>query len=362
MRYASRSSGTSLAGVEPATSNPRAGGGRRTRDVRARGARFRRRRRARALREEHPGAQPVWNLVGFRRQRRHGERLEGDAAEPVRGGPTLGGGANASRGGGILRERAKLGRRRGTLSGGTLVGGRGVELGGDLKAEREDVRALPTLVGPVADVELPGVRRLTLDGGAGGGAPVAGADGVGGGDERVGRGVSLGSVSAELGGDRGDARGGVVGEGGDEIGERGVGAARVRGGAERRVRGPKRAAGGEIRVVGRGCRARRAVARPRGGDVVPVRAHHRRPLPSRTLFVRPAAPRPVHVVPGPGRSLTLVVRTEERPGRVCHRRDTSVDRAHTPDASATARGAMTMRVFPRHGRFFLVVATTTRIS
>ena len=237
------------------------------------------------------------------------------------------------------------------------MGGRGVELGGDLEAEREDVRALPTLVGPVADVELPGVRRLTLDGGAGGGAPVAGADGVGGGDERVGRGVSLGSVSAELGGDRGDARGGVVGESGDEIGERGVGAARVRGGAERRVRGPKRAAGGEIRVVGRGRRARRAVARPRGGDVVPVRAHHRRPLPSRTLFVRPAAPRPVHVVPG--RSLTLVVRTEERPGRVCHRRDTSVDRAHTPDASAPARGAMTTRVFPRHGRFFLVVATTT---
>ena len=181
------------------------------------------------------------------------------------------------------------------------MGGRGVELGGDLKAEREDVRALPTLVGPVADVELPGVRRLTLDGGAGGGAPVAGADGVGGGDERVGRGVSPGLCRRSWAATEGTraARCGVVGEGGDEIGERGVGAARVRGGAERRVRGPKRAAGGEIRVVGRGRRARRAVARPRGGDVVPVRAHHRRPLPSRTLFVRPPLRVPSTSSPAP---------------------------------------------------------------
>ena len=122
------------AGVEPATSAR--GGGRRTRDVRARGARFRRRRRARALRESIPAPNQFGISSGSVASAAIAERLEaadsGRAAD--RGGPTLGGGANASRGGGILRERAKLGRRRGTLSGGTLVGGRGVELGGDLKA------------------------------------------------------------------------------------------------------------------------------------------------------------------------------------------------------------------------------------
>ena len=143
---------------------------------------------------------------------------------------------------------------------------------------------------------------------------------------------------------------GVVGEGGDEIGERGVGAARVRGGAERRVRGPKRAAGGRNtrgwpRSSGptRGRAPTRRRRRPRPGPPPPTPPLEDAFCSPRRSASRPRRPRP-RTQPHPRRPNRRAPRPSLPSSRYVRR-----PRAHSRRKRPRAAGVDMS--FPRHGRF-----------